>query len=102
MRTVEPKWNADGLKTQLPAYLQDLRAKLSSMKGDAEKKDQQELVDSVNYFLEQKTSLKKTYPNVTFQDHMDVSLGKYDVRILHARTITIGTSYDFLSHATLV
>jgi glyoxylase-like metal-dependent hydrolase (beta-lactamase superfamily II) len=96
MKTVEPKWNAEGLKTQLPAYLNDLQKKQVSLKDASEIKDQQELVNAVKDFLVEKTSLHKTYPNVTFSDSMILHLGKLDANIGHVRAITIGDTYAYL------
>jgi cyclase len=96
MLAVEPRWNAEGLQTQLPAYLEDLRKKLSTLKSNEKKKDQEELVDAVNNFLQQKRSLKKTYPNVTYSEAMTVNPGNERVNLAHARAITIGDTYAYL------
>jgi glyoxylase-like metal-dependent hydrolase (beta-lactamase superfamily II) len=100
MKEVEPKWNEEGLKSGLPGYLKSLEEKLATMKAEkkseSEIKELQELIDAGKNFLAQKTSLHKTYPNVTFSKSMNISLGNRNVQILHARAITAGDTYVYL------
>lgn len=100
MLHVEPQWNDEGLKTGLPGYLkqldQNLAAAKKNHKPDSEIKDLEDLIKAGNNFLVQKTSLTKTYPNLTFSESMTVSQGQREIQILHARAITIGDTYLFL------
>jgi cyclase len=100
MKEVEPKWNDEGLKSGLPGYLKNLEEKLATMKAEkkseSEVKELQDLIDAGKAFLAQKTSLHKTYPNLTFSKSMNISLGMRSVQILHARAITAGDTYVYL------
>ena len=100
MKEVEPKWNEEGLKSGLPGYLKSLEEKLATMKAEKKSeaaiKEPQDLIVAGKDFLAQKTSLHKTYPNVTFSKMMNVPLGTRSVQILHARAITVGDTYVYL------
>ncbi len=100
MLTVEPRWNDEGLKVQLPQYLASLEKKLAEARAtsapEADIRAQAELLAADRHFLDQKTSLRKVAPNVTFADAMTVRLGGREIRILHARGITVGDTYVYL------
>lgn len=100
LKTVEPKWNDQGLKEGLPAYLKDFEQRIADAKSkhtaESEIKNMEELLAADQNFLAQKTSLKKTYPNVTFSDSMDIHPTGREIQILHARAITVGDTYLFL------
>ena len=106
LKTVEPKWNDQGLKEGLPAYLKDFRQKVADAKKNnapaAEIKNMEELLIADENFLDQKTSLKKTYPNVTFSESMDIHPTGREIRILHARAITVGDTYLYLPKEKLL
>ena len=100
MKNVEPRWNAAGLKAQLPAYLADLRKKVETAKGNqavsSQAKEMEKLLMADENFLAQKTMLRKIFPNVTFSDSMTVRPGGREIQILHARAITTGDAYLYL------
>jgi cyclase len=100
LKTVEPKWNDQGLKEGLPAYLKDFEQRIADAKSkhtsETEIKNMEELLAADQNFLAQKTSLKKTYPNVTFSDSMDIHPTGREIQILHARAITVGDTYLYL------
>jgi glyoxylase-like metal-dependent hydrolase (beta-lactamase superfamily II) len=100
MLAVEPRWNDDGLKVQLPQYLASLERKLAEAKArsapEADVRAQTELLEADRHFLEQKTSLRKVIPSVTFNDEMTIRLGNREVKILHARGITSGDTYLYM------
>ena len=100
MLNVEPRWNDEGLKTGLPGYLKDLYQKLMAAKKghkpDSEIKELEDLIEAGKNFLAQKTSLTKTYPNVTFSESMTVRQGEREIQLLHARAITVGDTYLYL------
>ena len=100
MKEVEPRWNDDGLKVQLPDYIKSLEQKLDEDRSkhapESEIKDLEELISTDRDFLTQKTSLTKTFPNITFSDSMTVRPGGREIRIMHARAITIGDTYVYL------
>ncbi|HEY7162124.1 MAG TPA: MBL fold metallo-hydrolase [Acidobacteriota bacterium] len=100
LKTVEPKWNDQGLKEGLPAYLKDFQKQIADAKAknasESEIKNMEELLAADQNFLEQKTSLKKTYPNVTFKESMDIHPAGREIQVLHARAITVGDTYLYL------
>jgi cyclase len=100
MKEVEPSWNDDGLKVQLPGYVKSLEQKLDEDRSkhapESEIKDLEQLISADRDFLTQKTSLTKTFPNVTFSDSMTVRPGGREINIMHARAITIGDTYVYL------
>ena len=100
MQKVEPRWNEEGLKTGLPGYIKQLEQQLELAKADqktqAEIADQEGLLNAARKFLTQKTSLKKTYPDTTFENSMTLNLGGREIQIRHARAITIGDTYVYL------
>jgi cyclase len=100
MKEVEPRWNNDGLKVGLPDYVKSLEQKLATARANhapnQEIKELENLLSADRNFLMQKTSLIKTFPNVTFSDSMTVRPGEKEIEILHARAITIGDTYLYL------
>ena len=100
MLEVEPGWNDEGLKTGLPGYLKELDQNLATArkdhKPDSEIKELGNLIKAGKNFLAQKTSLTKTYPNVTFSESMSVVQDAREIQILHARAITVGDTYVYL------
>jgi glyoxylase-like metal-dependent hydrolase (beta-lactamase superfamily II) len=100
LKTVEPRWNDQGLKEGLPAYLKDFEQKIKDAKSnktpDSEIQNMEELLAADKNFLAQKTSLKKTYPNVTFRESMSIHPTGREIQILHARAITVGDTYLYL------
>jgi cyclase len=106
MVQVEPRWNDEGLQTGLPGYLKQLDQNLATAKKDhkpdSEIKDLEDLIKAGKNFLVQKTSLTKTYPNVTFSESMTISQGQREIQILHARAITVGDTYVYLPKEKIV
>ena len=100
MMQVEPRWNDEGLKTQLPAYIDSLQKKLRELQQQnasaKEISDLQALVKADGDFYQQKISLEKTYPDKTFSQSLTLRPGGREINILHARAITIGDTYLFL------
>lgn len=100
MREVEPDWNEEGLKVQLPAYLGSLEKSLAEAKtkktATSEIAEMETLLKTDHNFLMQKLNLKKTYPNVTFSDSMTLQPAGREIQILHARAITPGDTFLFL------
>ncbi len=100
MLAVEPRWNDEGLKVQLPQYLASLEKRLAEARTkstpEADILAQTELLRADRQFLDQKNSLRKVIPSVTFNDEMTIRLGGRDINILHARGITVGDTYIYL------
>jgi len=101
MLHIEPQWNDEGLKVQLPAYLKDLEKHVQEARSkntsseDAAQMDA--LLQADRKFLAEKTSLQKTYPNLTFSDSITLHPAGREIQILHARAITPGDTFLFLS-----
>src|SRR5262249_33933380 len=64
--------------------------------------EMEQLLAADRDFVSQKTSLTKTYPNLTFSKSMTVHLGGRDVQLLHARAITTGDTYLYLPKKKLL
>ena len=100
LKTVEPRWNDQGLKEGLPEYLKDFEKRINKAKTDrihpVKLKEMQDLLAADTNFLKQKLSLKKTFPNKTFSESMTIQPGGREIQILHARAITIGDTYLYL------
>ena len=100
MITVEPRWNDDGLRVQLPQYLDALERKLADFRAQSASASEisglQELLQADRNFYDQKLKQHRTYPNVTFSDTMTLWLGTREIQIRHARGITAGDTYLYL------
>ncbi len=100
MLTVEPRWNAKGLKEDLPQFLDGFEKQIAAAKAknappERIKAAEERLAVDRN-FLAQKQSLHKTYPNVTFSDSMTILMGGREIQLLHAQAITTGDTYLYL------
>lgn len=104
LRNVEPQWNGEGLKTGLPAYLDALGKKLAEARaaGKTNTQDTADLLLSGRSFLEQKQSLKKILPNLTFSDALTIHAASRTIDIRHARAITSGDAYLHLPESRIV
>lgn len=100
MLTVEPRWNDHGLKADLPGYLDHLARQLADAKAKGAPPERIQAAEARlaadRDFLEQKTTLRKIAPAVTFTEAMTIRLGKRELQVLHARAITPGDTYLFL------
>lgn len=100
MLEIEPRWNDEGLKTGLPGYIAQLEKKLEADRAahapETQIKDLEDLLKADRSFLAAKTSLKKTYPDVTFSGELAVFAGSREIRMLHARAITVGDTWLWL------
>jgi glyoxylase-like metal-dependent hydrolase (beta-lactamase superfamily II) len=100
LKTVEPRWNDQGLKVGLPEYIKDLQKSILKAKADRKEaskvKEMEELLTADKNFLMQKTSMKRTYPNKTFSESMIIRPGGREIQIHHARGITVGDTYLYL------
>ncbi|HEX7288201.1 MAG TPA: MBL fold metallo-hydrolase [Candidatus Angelobacter sp.] len=100
MMAVEPRWNKKGLTEDLPQFLEGFEKQIAAGKAnhlpEERIKRAEERLAADRNFLEQKRSVLKTYPNVTFSDSLTVLLGSREVRMLHAHAITPGDTYVYL------
>jgi glyoxylase-like metal-dependent hydrolase (beta-lactamase superfamily II) len=100
MLEVEPAWNDEGLKSGLPGYIAQLEKKLERDRAAHAPEEQirslEELLRADRGFLVAKTSLHKTYPDVTFSGALTVFSGTREISIRHARAITPGDTWLWL------
>jgi cyclase len=100
MLTVEPRWNAKGLKEDLPQFLDGFEKQIAAAKAKNAPPERikaaEERLAADRNFLAQKQSLRKTYPNVTFSESMTILMGGREIQVLHAQAITTGDTYLYL------
>jgi cyclase len=100
MLTVEPRWNAKGLKEDLPQFLDGFEKQIAAAKAKNAPPERikaaEERLAADRNFLVQKQSLRKTYPNVTFSESMTILMGSREIQVLHAQAITSGDTYLYL------
>jgi glyoxylase-like metal-dependent hydrolase (beta-lactamase superfamily II) len=100
MLTVEPRWNAKGLKEDLPQFLDGFEKQIAAAKAKNAPPERikaaEERLAADSNFLAQKQSLRKTYPNVTFSESMTILMGGREIQVLHAQAITSGDTYLYL------
>jgi len=97
---VEPRWNEKGLSQDLPEFLENFAKRIDTEKanhlpGDRTRAAEERLAVDRN-FLEQKRSLRKTYPNATFSDSLTLFMGQREIAIMHAQAITPGDTFIYL------
>ena len=85
------EFNRPGIEQQLPGYIQMLEKKAAS-----DPKVQQRL-DDARFFLEQKKNVTHTFPDVTFDRSLDLTLGERRLQIRHHdRAVTPGDTFLYL------
>jgi len=84
-------FNRPGLETQLPAYLKSLEQRAAANPA------LQATLDEDRFFLEQKSRVRHTFPNVTFTDRLGIDLGERHVEVLnYGRGVTPGDAFVYL------
>lgn len=94
-------FNRPGVETQLPGYIRHLEKRLATEKAasppSAELPRLERLLEEDRFFLEQKTRVHPTFPDLTFTDEMDIYLGDRQVQLLHYdRAVTPGDTFLYL------
>jgi cyclase len=85
------EFNRPGLETQLPGYLKSLQQRAAA---DPALKA---TLDEDRFFLDQKTHVHHTFPNLTFSDRLTIELGERHIEVLHyGRAVTPGDAIVFL------
>src|SRR5207247_11083334 len=60
-------------------------------------------LDEDRFFLEQKTRVRHTFPNVTFTDRLTIELGECDIDVLHyERAVTPGDAFVYLPNEKIL
>jgi len=94
-------FNRPGLESGLPAYIKMLDQKLTAARAtDAASPATTALSERremARFFLEQKSSVRHTLPNVTITDRLDVTMGERRIQILsYGRAVTPGDTFIYL------
>ncbi|HET7871403.1 MAG TPA: MBL fold metallo-hydrolase [Terriglobales bacterium] len=100
MLEVEPRWNEKGLNEDLPQFLRGFEKQIADAKAKHLPEDRikraEERLAADRKFLDQKRSLRKTYPNLTFSDSLNIVLGNREIAIMHGSAITPGDTFVYL------
>jgi glyoxylase-like metal-dependent hydrolase (beta-lactamase superfamily II) len=95
------EFNRPGLETQLPAYIESLRQRVSAAEATtpppADLQKTRDLLAADRFFLEQKTGVHHVAADVTFRDRLDIHLGDREIEVLHYdRAVTPGDTFLYL------
>ena len=98
MRAVEPRWNKHALSRDLPGYLGRLEARLGELRGSdpARAAALEARLVAGRAFLEEKRSVKATYPNMVFPERLTFWMGRREVQVFHAPGVTLGDAAMYL------
>ena len=100
-RNLAATFNRPGLESGLPGYVKMLEQRLA----DARATDRAspaaaafaERLEAARVFLDEKSRVRHTLPNVTFTDRMDVTMGERRIQILsYGRAVTPGDTFLYL------
>jgi len=94
-------FNRPGVETQLPAYLQSLEKKIAAAAAAdpaaPELPKLRALLDEDRFFLEQKSRVRLVFPDITYDDRLEIRLGDRRVQLLHYdRAVTPGDTFLYL------
>jgi cyclase len=90
-------FNRPGLETQLPNYLQNLEKRAAANPSLAA------LLEEDRFFLEQKSHVRHTFPNVTFSDRLTLELGERHIEVRHdGRAVTPGDAFVYLPNEKIL
>ncbi|HXI27093.1 MAG TPA: MBL fold metallo-hydrolase [Vicinamibacterales bacterium] len=85
------EFNRPGLETMLPNYLKNLEQRAAANAA------LQPTLDEDRFFLDQKSHVRHTFPNVTFTDRLGIELGERHVEVLnYGRGVTPGDAFVYL------
>jgi cyclase len=85
------EFNRPGLEKGLPGYLDNLAKRAATDASLAP------LLAEGRFFLEQKTRVRHTFPNVTFSDRLTIEIGERHIEILnYGRGVTPGDAFVYL------
>jgi cyclase len=100
-------FNRPGLETGLPGYIQALAAKAEATRAATPSSpalaELERRLEEDRFFLEQKKSVRFTFPDVTFTDRMTLYLGGRQIQLLHReRAVTPGDAFLYLPAERIV
>jgi glyoxylase-like metal-dependent hydrolase (beta-lactamase superfamily II) len=85
------EFNRPGLESMLPDYLKSLEKRAESTPA------LKATLEEDRFFLDQKTHVRHTFPNVTFSDRLTIDLGERHIEVLHYdRAVTPGDAFVYL------
>src|SRR5262249_6536655 len=85
------EFNRPGLETQLPGYLKSLEQRAATNAA------LKATLDEDRFFLDQKSHVRHTFPNVVFSDRLAIELGERHVEVLnYGRGVTPGDAFVYL------
>jgi cyclase len=85
------EFNRPGIETQLPNYLERLEQRAAANPA------LKPTLEEDRFFLEQKTHVRHTFPNVTFTDRLGIELGERHVDVMnYGRGVTPGDAFVYL------
>ncbi len=91
------EFNRPGLETQLPVYLRMLEQRAATNPA------LKATLDEDRFFLEQKTRVRHTFPNLTFTDRLSIELGERHIEVLHyERAVTPGDAVVYLPNEKIL
>jgi glyoxylase-like metal-dependent hydrolase (beta-lactamase superfamily II) len=91
-------FNRPGLERDLPGYVHDLERQASeAAPASAERSALEHRAADARFFLDQKTSVHHTFPDMTFVDRLTLHLGQREIQILNrGRAVTPGDAFLYL------
>jgi cyclase len=100
-------FNKPGLDQQLPAYLAQLEQRIAKAEAatppPANLPQLRQALADGRFFLEQKTRVRHTLPNHTFNDRLTLKLGDREIQVLHHdRAVTPGDAFLYLPKERIV
>src|SRR5262245_32855679 len=95
------EFNRPGLEEGLPRYVKALEQKAaaagSSNATSSDLAALKERLETARFFLDQKTSVRHTPPDTTFDDRYDITMGERRIQVLHyGRAVTPGDTFMYL------
>jgi cyclase len=100
-------FNKPGLETQLPEYVASLERRVATARAATPPPDNlprlEQALEDARFFLQQKTSVRHTFPTRTFSDRLDLKLGDREIQVLHYdRAVTPGDAFLYLPREKIV
>jgi cyclase len=90
------EFNRPGIEKQLPAYI-------ASLEKQPVTPELNQRIEQARYFLDQKTKVRHTFPNVTYTSELDIHLADREIQVLHYdRAVTPGDSFLYLPKENIV
>jgi glyoxylase-like metal-dependent hydrolase (beta-lactamase superfamily II) len=90
-------FNQSGLDVQLPGYISMLDKRLATLADSPDATALRDRIAAHRWFLEQKRSVRHSFPDLTFTDQLTLHLGEREVQVRHhERAVTPGDAFLYL------